>query len=169
MLARNVQETAKLESEAFVQRQKVALASEVKAVLDSWVRFEQQAKESEQADLVKAVVENVLKNLNNEKTQKEILAGAVAEIERAYSLPPGFAIQWFGLTDVRSLRARQEQGYLSNCSEHVVPFVDQLNGLRALYATHHNLLRWPWTTTANYNITSGVPSSIRIQLVSRWS
>ncbi|KAI0326261.1 ATP synthase [Cubamyces sp. BRFM 1775] len=75
-------ETAKLESEAFVQRQKVALASEVKAVLDSWVRFEQQAKESEQADLVKAVVENVLKNLNNEKTQKEILAGAVAEIEQ---------------------------------------------------------------------------------------
>ncbi|KAH9893593.1 ATP synthase [Cubamyces lactineus] len=75
-------ETAKLESEAFVQRQKVALASEVKAVLDSWVRFEQQAKESEQAELVKAVVENVLKNLNNEKTQKEILAGAVAEIEQ---------------------------------------------------------------------------------------
>ncbi|KAI0676111.1 ATP synthase [Trametes maxima] len=75
-------ETAQLESEAFVQRQKVALASEVKAVLDSWVRFEQQAKESEQADLVKTVVDNVLKNLNNEKTQKDILAGAVAEIEQ---------------------------------------------------------------------------------------
>ncbi|CDO69702.1 hypothetical protein BN946_scf184851.g90 [Trametes cinnabarina] len=75
-------ETAKLESEAFVQRQKVALASEVKAVLDSWVRFEQQAKESEQAELVKAVIENVLKNLNNEKTQREILAGAIAEIEQ---------------------------------------------------------------------------------------
>ncbi|KAI0364544.1 ATP synthase [Pilatotrama ljubarskyi] len=75
-------ETAQLESEAFVQRQKVALASEVKAVLDSWVRFEQQAKESEQADLVKTVIENVLKSINNEKTQKEILAGAVAEIEQ---------------------------------------------------------------------------------------
>lgn len=77
-----LQETAQLESEAFVQRQKVALATEVKTVLDSWVRFEQQAKESEQADLVKTVVENVLKNLNNEKTQKEVLAGAIAEIER---------------------------------------------------------------------------------------
>ncbi|RDX49849.1 ATP synthase [Lentinus brumalis] len=75
-------ETAQLESEAFVQRQKVALASEVKAVLDSWVRFEQQAKESEQADLVKSVVDNVLKSINNEKTQKDILAGAVAEIEQ---------------------------------------------------------------------------------------
>lgn len=80
-----LQETAQLESEAFVQRQKVALATEVKTVLDSWVRFEQQAKESEQADLVKTVVENVLKNLNNEKTQKEVLAGAIAEIERTSS------------------------------------------------------------------------------------
>ena len=81
------QETAKLESEAFVQRQKVALAGEVKAVLDSWVRFEQQAKESEQADLVKTVVDNVLKSLSNEKTQKDILASAVAEIERACRFP----------------------------------------------------------------------------------
>ena len=77
-------ETAQLESEIFVQRQKVALASEVKAVLDSWVRFEQQAKESEQADLVKSVVDSVLKGLSNEKTQKDILASAVAEIERTY-------------------------------------------------------------------------------------
>ena len=76
-------ETAQLESEIFVQRQKVQLAAEVKSVLDSWVRFEQQAKESEQADLVKTVVDNVLKSLSNEKTQKDILASAVAEIERA--------------------------------------------------------------------------------------
>ena len=39
-------ETAKLESDAFVLRQRVALASELKTVLDSWVRFEQQAKDS---------------------------------------------------------------------------------------------------------------------------
>ncbi|OBZ74024.1 ATP synthase subunit 4, mitochondrial [Grifola frondosa] len=75
-------ETAQLESEAFVQRQKVALASEVKAVLDSWVRFEQQAKESEQADLAKTVIDNVLKNISNDKTQKEILASALAEVEQ---------------------------------------------------------------------------------------
>ncbi|KAK7685776.1 hypothetical protein QCA50_011122 [Cerrena zonata] len=71
-------ETARLENEAFVQKQKVALASEVKAVLDSWVRFEQQAKESEQAELVKTVIDNVLKSIRDEKTQKDILAGAVA-------------------------------------------------------------------------------------------
>lgn len=76
------QETAQLESEAFVQRQKVVLASEVKAVLDSWVRYEQQAKENEQAELVKSVIENVLQSLKNDKTQKDILTGALAEIER---------------------------------------------------------------------------------------
>ncbi|KAI5123215.1 hypothetical protein M0805_003980 [Coniferiporia weirii] len=75
-------ETAQLESEAFVQRQRVALASELKTVLDSWVRFEQQAKESEQAELAKSIIDTVLKGLNNEKTQREILAGAVAEVEQ---------------------------------------------------------------------------------------
>ncbi|KAI0047145.1 hypothetical protein FA95DRAFT_1606325 [Auriscalpium vulgare] len=75
-------ETATLEHEAFVQRQKVALASEVKTVLDSWVRFEQQEKENEQAQLVKTVVDNVLKNLGDEKTQKDVLAWAVTEVEQ---------------------------------------------------------------------------------------
>ncbi|TFY82126.1 hypothetical protein EWM64_g1891 [Hericium alpestre] len=75
-------ETAKLESEAFVQRQRVLLASEIKSVLDSWVRYEQQEKENEQAQLVKTVVENVLKNLHDEKTQKEVLTWAVSEVEQ---------------------------------------------------------------------------------------
>lgn len=75
-------ETAQLENEAFVQQQKVALASELKAVLDSWVRYEQQAKENEQAELTRTVIENVLKTLKEEKTQKDILTGALAEIER---------------------------------------------------------------------------------------
>ena len=76
------QETAKLEAESFVLKQKVALASELKSVLDSWVRYEQQAKESEQAALAKSVIENVLKTIQDEKTQKDILASAVAEVER---------------------------------------------------------------------------------------
>ncbi|KAH9930266.1 ATP synthase [Fomitopsis serialis] len=75
-------ETAKLEAEAFVQQQKVALASEVKAVLDSWVRFEQQEKENEQAELTKTVIANVLKSLNDEKVQKEILTSAIVEIDQ---------------------------------------------------------------------------------------
>jgi F-type H+-transporting ATPase subunit b len=64
-----------------VQKQKVAIASEIKGVLDSWVRYEQQVKESEQAELTKAVIDKVLAVMKDEKTQKEILLGAVAEIE----------------------------------------------------------------------------------------
>jgi len=75
-------ETAKLEAESFVLKQRVALASELKTVLDSWVRYEQQAKENEQAALAKSVIENVLKTIQDEKTQKDILASAVAEVEQ---------------------------------------------------------------------------------------
>ena len=82
--SRFLKETAQLESDIFVQRQKVALASEVKAVLDSWVRFEQSQKESEQAELAKTIIDKVLKSLSDEKTQREILANAVAEVERKY-------------------------------------------------------------------------------------
>ncbi|KAE9405423.1 ATP synthase [Gymnopus androsaceus JB14] len=77
-------ETAQLESEAFVQKQKVAVASELKSVLDSWVRYEQQQKESEQADLTKSVIDKVLSSLQDEKTQREILMSAVAEVERRF-------------------------------------------------------------------------------------
>ncbi|KAK7040886.1 atp4 subunit B of the stator stalk of mitochondrial F1F0 ATP synthase [Paramarasmius palmivorus] len=75
-------ETAQLEAEAFVQKQKVALASELKAVLDSWVRYEQQQKESEQAALTKTVIDKVLASLQDEKTQKDILLAAIAEVEQ---------------------------------------------------------------------------------------
>ena len=78
----HLQETAKLEAEAFTLKQRVALAAELKAVLDSWARYEQQQKESEQAELSRAVIDKVLKSLSDEKTQKDILLGAVAEIER---------------------------------------------------------------------------------------
>ncbi|KAI0923559.1 hypothetical protein AcW1_006480 [Taiwanofungus camphoratus] len=75
-------ETAQLESQAFVQRQRVALATEVKAVLDSWVRHEQQQKENEQAELAKTIIENVMKSIRDEKTQRDILTSAVAEVEQ---------------------------------------------------------------------------------------
>ncbi|KAF8659812.1 hypothetical protein AX16_001697 [Volvariella volvacea WC 439] len=75
-------DTAKLEAETFVQKQKVAVAAEVKAVLDSWVRYEQQQKESEQAELTKTVIANVIADLKNEKTQRDILLSAVAEVEQ---------------------------------------------------------------------------------------
>jgi len=70
-----------------VRRQQVTLAAEVKTVLDSWVRFEQQEKENEQARLVKTIVDNVLKSVSEEKTQKDVLAWAVSEVDREYPLP----------------------------------------------------------------------------------
>jgi len=75
-------ETAKLESENYVQQQKIAVATELKSVLDSWVRYEQQVKEREQADLTKSVIDKVTAALKEERTQKEILLSAVAEIEQ---------------------------------------------------------------------------------------
>jgi len=74
-------ETASLEHETFVAKQKSSLASEIKTTLDSWVRFEAQQRESEQADLVKSVQEKVLASLRDPKTQKQVLDQAVADIE----------------------------------------------------------------------------------------
>lgn len=71
-----------MESATFVQKQKVAVAAELKGVLDSWVRYEQQIKESEQAELTKSVIDKVLASIKDEKTQKDILLNAVAEVER---------------------------------------------------------------------------------------
>lgn len=84
---RIIKETAKLEAENFVQLQKVTLASELKSVLDSWVRYEQQVKEREQAELTKSVIDKVLASLKDEKVQKEILQNAVAEVERTSYIP----------------------------------------------------------------------------------
>ena len=77
------QETAELEADAFVQRQKIAVAAEVKSMLDSWVRYEQQLKENEQAELARSVIDKVTRSLSEKKTQDEILASAIAEVERA--------------------------------------------------------------------------------------
>ena len=76
-----VQETAKLEHEAFALRQKVALSAEIKSTLDSWVRYEAQARDAEQKELVNSVMQKVLKDLEDPKIQKDILAQAVADIE----------------------------------------------------------------------------------------
>lgn len=42
-------------------------------------------KESEQAELTKAVIDKVLANLKDQATQKELLTSAVAEIEREFA------------------------------------------------------------------------------------
>jgi F-type H+-transporting ATPase subunit b len=77
-------ETAQAEQQAFELRQRTALAADVKAVLDSWVRYEAQEREAEQKALTKSVVEKVAASLRDEKTQKQILDDAVSQIEREW-------------------------------------------------------------------------------------
>ncbi|PWN36047.1 putative H+-transporting two-sector ATPase chain b precursor, mitochondrial [Meira miltonrushii] len=74
-------ETAQVEKEAFELQQRTSLAAELKTVLDSWVRYESQEREAEQKLLAKTVIEKVTASLRDEKTQKQILDNAVAEVE----------------------------------------------------------------------------------------
>ncbi|SGY62921.1 BQ5605_C007g04754 [Microbotryum silenes-dioicae] len=74
-------QTAQLEHETFTLKQQTALTSHIKSVLDSWVRHEAQVREQEQRDLVRTVLENVQKSLNDKKLQKDILVAAVADVE----------------------------------------------------------------------------------------
>ncbi|KDN43667.1 putative H+-transporting two-sector ATPase chain b precursor, mitochondrial [Tilletiaria anomala UBC 951] len=75
-------ETAQTEKEVFELSQRTKIASEVKAVLDSWVRFEAQEREAEQRLLTEAVVRKVQDALNDDKMQKQILDNAIAEVEQ---------------------------------------------------------------------------------------
>ncbi|CCV00361.1 unnamed protein product [Malassezia sympodialis ATCC 42132] len=75
-------DTVQAEKEAFELKQKTQLAAEVKAVLDSWVRFEAQEREAEQALLTETVIKKVADSLREEKSQKQILDSAVSEIEQ---------------------------------------------------------------------------------------
>lgn len=70
-----------MERESFELSQRTAIAAEVKGVLDSWVRYEAQEREAEQKQLAKTVIEKVMASLRDEKTQKQILDTAVADLE----------------------------------------------------------------------------------------
>lgn len=94
-------EAVQLEHEAFQLKQKTQLAAEVKQVLDSWVRYEAQEREAEQNLLTETVIKKVAETLREDKTQKQILDGAVSEIERTYSCAR------YGCTNIH--RAREEQ------------------------------------------------------------
>ncbi|KAI8080719.1 uncharacterized protein B0P05DRAFT_578968 [Gilbertella persicaria] len=74
-------ETAQLEAEAFELKQKVAVASEVKTTLDSWVRHEANIREREQKQLAAYLIEKVNKELQDPKVQQEILDQAIVDIQ----------------------------------------------------------------------------------------
>ncbi|KAA1083547.1 atp4 subunit B of the stator stalk of mitochondrial F1F0 ATP synthase [Puccinia graminis f. sp. tritici] len=74
-------DTAVTEHELHKMKQKMAVKDEIKSILDGWVRVETQAREAEQAELVKQVVSSVQKQLEDPKLQKEIMSNSIAEIE----------------------------------------------------------------------------------------
>lgn len=76
-----VKETAKLEAQAYELEQRVALANEAKQVLDSWVRYEGQVKQRQQAELAQTVISKIQKELENPKVLKQILDQSVADVE----------------------------------------------------------------------------------------
>ncbi|CAI4841020.1 BDN_1c_G0054170.mRNA.1.CDS.1 [Saccharomyces cerevisiae] len=78
-------ETVKLESEAFELKQKVELAHEAKAVLDSWVRYEASLRQLEQRQLAKSVISRVQSVLGNPKFQEKVLQQSISEIEQLLS------------------------------------------------------------------------------------
>jgi F-type H+-transporting ATPase subunit b len=78
-------ETAKLEAETFELKQKAVAASEIKAVLDSWVRYETTLRERQQKALAEHVIEKITQKLKEPKMQQSILDEAISEAEKALS------------------------------------------------------------------------------------
>lgn len=78
-------ETAQIEADNFVLKQKIAVSTEAKQVLDSWVRFEQQQRQLEQEQLIKSVLDKVNKEIQNPKFQDKVLAESVTEIEKLFA------------------------------------------------------------------------------------
>ncbi|KAI8365755.1 hypothetical protein BD560DRAFT_401589 [Blakeslea trispora] len=75
-------ETAKLEAEAFTLKQQVAVATEVKATLDSWVRHEANVREREQKQLAAHLIEKINKDLQDPKIQQQILEQAIVDVQK---------------------------------------------------------------------------------------
>ncbi|KAJ1888567.1 atp4 subunit B of the stator stalk of mitochondrial F1F0 ATP synthase, partial [Kickxella alabastrina] len=74
-------EIATMNAEAFELQQKVALNAEIKSVLDSWVRYESSVRESEQKALADKVIGSVRSQLTNAKTQEDIIAQCLRDIQ----------------------------------------------------------------------------------------
>jgi len=74
-------EINEVEHQNFALSQEAAVKQELKAVLDSWVRYEQQQRESEQADLVKSVQAAVDAELAKPAFRKQLLEEALSHVE----------------------------------------------------------------------------------------
>ncbi|KXN74154.1 hypothetical protein CONCODRAFT_15028 [Conidiobolus coronatus NRRL 28638] len=75
-------EIAETQAKAFELKQRVAVAAEVKSVLDSWVRYENSLREREQRELAAKVIANIEASLKDPKLQNQILKEAIQEVQR---------------------------------------------------------------------------------------
>ena len=78
-----MQETAKLEAQAYELEQRTAVAHAAKTTLDSWVRYEGQVKARQQKELADSVIAKVTKELENPKVLQQILQQSVSDVESA--------------------------------------------------------------------------------------
>lgn len=75
-------DTNALEHSNFLLAQEAAVKQELKSVLDSWVRYEQQQREQEQVALVNSVTANVASELAKPAVKKQLLEEALAKVEQ---------------------------------------------------------------------------------------
>lgn len=78
-------ETVELEAKAFELKQKADLAHQAKAVLDSWVRYEDSLRKLEQKHTVESIITNVYKELKDPKFQDKILQQSLNDVEKILS------------------------------------------------------------------------------------
>ncbi|KAJ3104602.1 atp4 subunit B of the stator stalk of mitochondrial F1F0 ATP synthase [Phlyctochytrium bullatum] len=75
-------EIAKLEAEAYELKQKVAFTTEVKGILDSWVRHEANVRENEQKQMAETIIAKIRADLTDPKLQTAILQQTIADVEK---------------------------------------------------------------------------------------
>lgn len=75
-------DTNHIEHANFELAQEAAVKQELKSVLDSWVRFEQQQREAEQSALVKTIEANVASEIAKPAFKKQLLEEAIGQIEQ---------------------------------------------------------------------------------------
>lgn len=86
------------------------MAHEVKAVLDSWVRYEGQVKARQQKELADSVIAKIEKQLQDPKVLDQILKQSVSDVEREYLTCVQFKL---ALIHLQALSPRSHRRYIT--------------------------------------------------------
>lgn len=76
-------EIARMEAEVYELKQQVTITNEARNLMDGWVRYEASVREKQQKNAVQAVIDQVLKQIEDEDVQKAIMNQALKDIEKA--------------------------------------------------------------------------------------